>query len=581
MIFRIPLHLSVVLRRGLALAWLLIAAACAAYLLGEAGMPRGGSWVGALALVLLSAGLGWALRQAWIFPLRFQKAEELWRTGASPRHVLEALQGCTLALGELGFRVHLLRSLVLWELEDRPSAWQASLQAALSRLPFWQRWPIGLYLLLMESFPAAWQAPLGEFLGARLAEGSRFHHFLAVRHLRSKEEPRIDRAWQLMTLTLQGCQEDPLVLEDLLLSSLHRLLRPEALAPGLKPTLVRIFEGSFHLLRTRHGHTRCSWDRLAPMPYLFAQGRCDEVLNLARSLPEERRPPGLWEAESLALRELGNLTGAEQAARQGLLHHPGAFRLWMELHTHAVHRRDHGQALLSLERAQPLIEDQEDAAEAQWEWMLRRAEFAYWVEGDPAQAWSLLTGVPESRQEHNPPLRLQLLVALGRHTEAQPAIEARLKEHPRDLDLQLLLADCLAGMDAWEALLPFLESFRETGAARSDFWHLLGLAQAHLRHRIPARECLERAALMDPDQLRMTLDAGHGCMELAEWERAEYHWRRALHLDPHCEEALLQLSESRRALHDPNGARQILRECLLAHPESVEAQGFLAELEAN
>ena len=350
-----------------------------------------------------------------------------------------------------------------------------------------------------------------------------------------------------MEKALEGCQEDPLVLEDLMLSSLERMQSPEA-REELAALPAQIFEQSLTLLLRRHGEKRCAWNRLAALPYLMAAGRPEEVLILARSLPEPQRPMGLWEAECLALRELGNLPAAEQAAIRGLEWHPESFRLWMERHGHALQRQDIAQAIWALERAKPLLEAQEDAAEAHWEWLLRRAEFAYWVEGDAAQAWSLLSGIPQTHQgRHHPPFRLQLQVAMGQHAEAFPAIEALLAQAPQDVDLLLLQADCMAGMGTWKALLPFMESFQMTGAIRSDYWHLLGLSHAHLQHRVPARECLERASAMDPGQLRLALDAGHACMELAEWERAEHHWRRALQLEPKCEEALLQLSETRRA----------------------------------
>ena len=86
---------------------------------------------------------------------------------------------------------------------------------------------------------------------------------------------------------------------------------------------------------------------------------------------------------------------------------------------------------------------------------------------------------------------------------------------------------------------------------------------------------------MDPHQLRHLLDAGHACAELGEWERAESHWRQALQVDSQSEEALIQLADARRELQDIEGSRRYLRECLLHHPESRDAQARLAELEAN
>jgi Flp pilus assembly protein TadD len=86
---------------------------------------------------------------------------------------------------------------------------------------------------------------------------------------------------------------------------------------------------------------------------------------------------------------------------------------------------------------------------------------------------------------------------------------------------------------------------------------------------------------MSQRNIRFVMDAGHACMDLAEFERAEGYWRQALKLQSQSEEALIQLAETRRALHDTDGAKRLLRECLLHHPDSEEAQAFLAELEAN
>ena len=145
----------------------------------------------------------------------------------------------------------------------------------------------------------------------------------------------------------------------------------------------------------------------------------------------------------------------------------------------------------------------------------------------------------------------------------------------------MLQADCLAGLEAWEALSPFLDGLGEVARTRSAYWHLRGLALANLGNPLPARQDLERAARMDPTSLRYLLDAGHACAELGEWERAEGHWRQALQSDSQSEEALIQLAEARRELQDPEGSRRYLRECLLHHPESEDAQVRLAELEAN
>ncbi len=252
----------------------------------------------------------------------------------------------------------------------------------------------------------------------------------------------------------------------------------------------------------------------------------------------------------------------------------------MESHAIALEDRAYEDASRDLAEAARLL-DPEDPAQG-WEWELRSAEFAWWVDGDAAAAREHLSKVPQDhRGDRIPPLDLHLRVALGECEAALPAVQALLAAHPQDPGVILLQAECLAGMDAWKALLPFLDQHADLLREEAASWHLRGLALAHLEKRPEARDHLERAARMDAGALRYILDAGHACAELGEWERAEAHWRQALRLEDSCEEALIQLAEARLALHDEAGARRSLRECLLRHPESQEAQLRLAELEAQ
>jgi tetratricopeptide (TPR) repeat protein len=289
-----------------------------------------------------------------------------------------------------------------------------------------------------------------------------------------------------------------------------------------------------------------------------------------------------WLAESVARRHLGDLEGAWRTVEAGIARLPGAFRLWMERYQVALERREEGDALQSLERAWSLLPEGPEGDALRQEWHLRRAEFAFWWEDDPESARDLLDRVPPERQgDHHPPLALQLRVALGEYEDAYREVITRLEVRPGDLDLLMLQADCLAGMEAWEALLPFLDSLGEAIRSRSAYWHLRGLALANRGEPLPARQDLERAARMEPLHARDLLDAGHACAELGEWERAEGHWRQALQADSQSEEALIQLAEARKELQDSEGSRRYLRECLLHHPESEDAQARLAELEAN
>ncbi len=172
-------------------------------------------------------------------------------------------------------------------------------------------------------------------------------------------------------------------------------------------------------------------------------------------------------------------------------------------------------------------------------------------------------------------------MALGEYEAAYGEVATLLQRAPDDTGLLLLQADCLAGLEAWEALLPYLNGLGEVCRERADFWHLRGLARANLADPLPARLDLEHAVRMEPRNLDFLMDAGHACAELGDWDRAESHWRQALQVDGQCEEALIQLAEARRELEDLDGARRYLRECLVHHPDSADAQARLAELEAN
>ena len=247
----------------------------------------------------------------------------------------------------------------------------------------------------------------------------------------------------------------------------------------------------------------------------------------------------------------------------------------------AMDRHRHEEARQCLARAETAL-PRDDSPELRWEWQARRAEFAHWIDDDSRAAWDFLRSVPEDRRGHlHPPLDLELQVSLGDFENALTRCKDLLAERPGDPSLLLLQGDCMAGLEAWEALLPFLEGLGEEPRQRAGFWHLKGLALAEKGDPLGSRMDLERAALMEPNDLRLVLDAGHACADLSEWERSETHWRQALHLEGTCEEALVQLSESRSALHDPDGARRFLRECLVHHPHSQEAQQRLSELESN
>jgi tetratricopeptide (TPR) repeat protein len=555
------------LRVGAAL--FLIAILAGATLVDPAPATRGE----VLITLLLSLALGTWLRQtlttAWARP-RLQRAEAAWAEGTPPGTVLAKLPARIRVSGELGYRIELLRGQCLWAEGRKDLAWVAFLRAQLLRTPLLWRPLVARCFRAVPGHPSDRRIAWGGWLIRRVPRMARLRHLHGILLLRQTSEAALSAAWQRFGEALPLAADDPMLLEDLLLASLQH---------GREPLAERALD----LLQHRFGDPRLPWDRALPAFHRLQQGRWQEALALVAPLaPDQRDQPMPWLVEITARRNLGDREGAWQAVEAGLARLPRAFRLWLERYQTALERREEGIALQSLERAWDLIPEGPEGDVLRQEWRLRRAEFAFWWEDDPDTAWDMLQQLPAAwRNSHHPPLALQVQVARGEYEAAYRDVAALLAAQPADLDLLFLQAECLAGMETWEALLPFLDGLEEKARARPGFWHLRGLALANLGEALPARLALERAARMDPDDLRCLLDAGHGCAELGEWERAEQYWREALLVDGQSEEALIHLAEARRELQDPEGSRRYLRECLLHHPHSADAQLRLAELEAN
>ncbi len=518
----------------------------------------------------LGAWLGIQARTRWIERPRLLQTEQRWAAGDHPYEVLQVLGDPLWYRGELGYRTLLLKSALHLSLGYRDRAWLEALEAQLARLPLWKRLLTSRGFQKVPGIPSARRLAWGRRLIALAPHMGRLRHLQGILLLRVADPGALQEAWVQFEAALPLSWDDPLVLEDLMLA-------------GLQHGKEAVAEQALAVLMARHGDPRLPWDRGAAGMYLLRNGRHAEAIALVQALPPERRSqPPHWLAETVSRRQLGDREGALRVIETALSRLPGAFRLWMERYQIALELHRDNEALKTLEHAWATIPEGDESETLRQEWYLRRAEFAFWWEGRPAFAKEQLDKIqPESQGEHHPPLRLQVQVAEGNYEAAYAEVVTLLKEHPEDVDLLLLQADCLAGMDAWEALLPFLDGLGETCRERPSFWHLRGLARVHLGDPLPARLDLECAVRMDPQDLRYLLDAGHACAELGDWDRAESHWRQALQVDPQAEEALIHLAEARRELEDLDGARRYLRECLLHHPDSQDAQTRLAELEAN
>jgi len=392
-------------------------------------------------------------------------------------------------------------------------------------------------------------------------------------------------AWDLLVDTVPLAQDDPLLLERLMIMALERIQATHDRPPYLgnqdwSPRAPRVFREALALLCNRHGGFQNVWDRTPPAAYRFHQGQLLEALFLVRSVPQQRRSRLLCEIEVMALHRIGDFQSAWAALGTSLKDHPGSFRLWMERFQGALSLGNTSLARESLDLAEKCLPP-DSAHPTALEWRLQRAAFAHRVDQDGHLAWRLLTTLPAALQERNAHLLAQVLISLERYDEAQEQLRIAAAHHPADLELRMLQAECLAGTGAWKALIPFLDSMPAEARERAAFWHFRGLAWAHLDDQLKAQADLEAAARLAPRDLRVILDAGHASADLGDHDRAEEHWRQALHLAPESQEALYQMACTRHALHDPEGARRFLRECLIHNPDDESAQAFLAELEAH
>ncbi len=550
-----------------------------------------GPWWAAFGVILLMSGsawLGWAVRQAWIYPIRLRKAEALWDSGAKAEQVVDLLSKVPLALGELGYRVWLLRSKAHLAMGHRDIAWAESEQAHLVRIPFWLRFFLRRYLRSSSKLSGPELDARARFWLRLAPDSPRLKWHLASQLLSNDHPESRAQAWVLLREALPQASEDPLLLEDLMMALLERIEVTEHGSAPLgrqetDPVLRAVFDRILDLLLHRHGYRRAGWNRLAPAERLLREKRFEDVLFLSRSVSSDQCPAQLWEAVIAAREGLGDREGAWNTVELALQFHLDSFRLWMLRQDLAMELRRYSVALEALGRANALLFRMEPVPEAlTWEWNVQRAEYAYWVEKDAEGACAFLEHVPEEIQrEGHPSLRFLVLMDLGRYETVHEEVAVLLAKSPGDVDFQIIEAECLMGMEAWESLRRCLDRMGNPARNRADYWHLKGLCRSHLGELLGAREDLERCAYMEPDNPRFVLDAGHACAELGEWERSEHHWRQVLRFDDCNEEALTELAETRRALHDTEGAKRLLRECLLHHPESHLAQSLLAELEAN
>lgn len=514
---------------------------------------------------------------------RLRVGQAAWRSGESPKMVLSAIGETSLASGELGYRLRLLESTLRWSLGEHSAAWALARKAHLRRLSPFNRWTVQAFTASVGTGQSRRALRWGKLLLRRVPDMPHLRHSIARAAL--EVEGETTWIWDLWVGTVPLAEDDPLLLQDLMLIALERIQasRQHPIRLGTQewsPQAPFVFEEALKLLLHRHGEPQSPWDRTAPAHHLLQEGRSLEALQVVRSAPRARRSPLLCEIEVMALHRIGDLPSAWAALETSLKDHPQSFRLWMERFHGALNLGNMSQARESLELAEKCLPP-DSAHPTALEWRLHRAAFAHRMDQDDDLAWKLLATLPAALQEKNAHLLTQVLIALERYEEALEQLRIAALRHPEDLEMRMLQAECLAGTGAWKALIRFLDSMPPEARERAAFWHFRGLAWAHLDDPLKAQVDLEAAARLAPRDLRVILDAGHASADLGDHDQAEEHWRQALHLAPESQEALYQMACTRHAQHDPEGARRFLRECLLRNPDDESAQAFLAELEAN
>ncbi len=533
-------------------------------------------------------GLGWvftmlALRVVGNWKSRLRRGQAAWCSGQSPKRVLSALSGTSLASGELGYRLRLLESTLRWSLGDYPTAKALARRAHLCRLSPLSHGVVRGFMAWIDTRDSRRALRWGRRLIRWMPDLPHLRHSVGQAALKLEGESAW--IWDLRVGAVPLAQDDPLLLQELMFVALERIeasrQHPVSLGPQeWSPQVPFVFEEALKLLLHRHGNPQTPWDRTAPAHHLLQEGRPLEALQVVRSASPTNRTRLLCEIEVRALHRLGDFQGARAVLDASLKEHPHSFRLWMERFHGAMNLGDSALARESLAEAEGCLPP-DPTHPTVHEWRLHRAAFAHRVDQDADSAWELLENLPAALLDRNAYLTTQVLVALERYEEAQERLRIAALRHPADLDLGLLQAECMAGLGTWKALIPFLEALPPEARERSSFWHFRGLAWAHLGDPQKAQSDLEAAVRLAPRELRVVLDAGHASADLGDHEGAEAHWRQALHLAPDSQEALYQMACTRHALHDSEGARRFLRECLLRNPEDEGAQAFLAELEAN
>jgi tetratricopeptide (TPR) repeat protein len=528
---------------------------------------------------IIIQGLALAIRRIWIMPKTLSQTELLWASRAPVLEVLAASKPLSAAVGEVGYRGRMIRSWAFFALSQRQIAVVLAEYAYIARESWWVRWPVRI----CQNFNKPGRRWPNALSAALLPQNPYFCRLKAEKAIASKDSATVSQGWRLMLDCVSFACDDPMFLDDCMAKALNRLKSNQSGArqPMSGPEARALLERSMAMLTQRHGDPRLPWDRGRLAAYLSKERRDEAVLTICGGLPPAFRSVDLWLLEARTWGRLGDLRCAWVAIDNAVKVHPKSYHLWLETYRIAMARSDAQTALKSLEYAGKYVADQ-CAPHDRWEFDLAKSEYFFWVAGNTEAAWKHLSTVPENIVEECRPLfKAQMLLSQKSFEDAYSKISELLMAQPNNIDLQLMQSEAMAGMDAWEALLPYLDSMGEEAKERASYWHLKGLANKRMANPGQSREDFERAAWMESFNIQYMIDAGSACVELEEYARSEQYWRRVLKLDSHNREALLGLASAMEAHHDIAAAKSILRECLIHHPDFQSANEMLLRLDAN
>ena len=549
------------------------------------GMWFAGEWsdrvwmLGWFLLGLVAIKLLLLAHQNWVLLPLLMKVEKLWAQGIPISVVLEASKPLSSANGVIGYRGMMLRSWAYFANGQRNHAAFEARSAHAVKRPWWLRWPVNVCYLL-KRFNWSWPSSAIAFL---IPLDTEICWHKAEKAFDSKNAEIDSMGWRLLLECLSVASDDAQFLDTCMAKALERL---EYNQSGSKPPISgpearAVLERSMNLLTHRHSDPRLPWSRTRLAQYLSKERRYGSVLALCGALPPAFRPVELWVVEARTWGQLGDLSCAWATVDSAIKVHPASYRLWMETFKIAMARGDGSTANRSLEHASRYISSQ-CAITERWEFHLARSEYFYWVEGNTDAAWKQLAKVPDSiLEDYRPDLKARILLSKRLFEEAYKKISELLETHPNNTDFVLMQSEAMAGMGAWEALLPHLDSMGDEAREKAVYWHIKGLANKKMANEVQGREDLERAAWMDPFNIPYVISAGMACLELGESIRSEQHWRRVLKIDPRNREALLRLAETREIQYDIATAKSLLRECLNYYPDFARANEMLMRLEAN